>query len=440
MNPGVWIMGGGGGGGGNGGRGGDGSGGDQGANGSNGGQDANGGGKGAGQCGPGSGGGCPNPSHGGAGTAAGDPVDVLTGVVYTVPEADLIVKGPIPLALRRSYSTLDASEDIGLGFGWRHSLVWEVQPRRRQARVTQPHGPAAIIPIPEIGASVELPFGTLLRLSTGYTIDARDGLLRSLVALPGLPDRYVLTRISDAHGNAIRLEYNAAGALVRIFDSVGREVRVRRAEGGRITAFEVQADPERRRWTAFRSYEYDRDGNLVEARSALGGAQTFEYDEDHRLVSRREAGGLRVHFQYDRSGRCFETWCSRDEGDDGLDESVPDVLADGTRARGFLHARLELGDGYSEVVTSRGLRRYQGAGFGHAPLSVWAGGAHTKTYDESGALTRYTNGEQATFEWSYDERGRLGSFTDPLGGRVEYAYDDRGAVTAVTDALGQACS
>ncbi|WP_437505925.1 RHS repeat-associated core domain-containing protein [Sorangium sp. So ce1099] len=439
MNPGVFVMGGGGTGGGSGAGNGAGTGGAQGAGGANGGKGASGGGKGAGQCGPGSGGGCPNPIHGGAGTAAGDPVDVLTGVVYTVPEVDLLLPGPIPLALRRSYSTLDASEDVGLGFGWRHSLVWEVHQRRRQARVIQPHGPASMVPLPEVAASVELPFGSLLRLETGYTIDARDGLLRSLVRVPGSPDRFVLTRISDVHGNAIRLEYDSAGELVRIFDAVGREVRVRRDQSRRVAAFEVQADPEGHRWVAFRRYAYDGSGNLVEATSAVGSGQVFEYDQDHRLLRRREAGGLSAHFRYDRAGRCFETWCTRERGDDGLDERVPDVLADGTKARGILHARIEFGDNYAEVVTSRGLRRYEGTGFGHAPLAVWGAGAHTKTYGPHGELTQYTNGEQATFTWSYDTNGRLNRFTDPMGGGVHYAYDGRGAVTAVVDALGQVC-
>lgn len=411
----------------------------QGAGGANGGQGPNGGGKGAGSCGPGSGGGCPNPVHGGAGTAAGDPVDVLTGVVYTIPEPDLILPGPIPLALRRSYSTLDADEDIGLGFGWKHSLVWVVEPRRRRVRVVQPHGPAVLVPLPEVGASVDLPFGTLLRLATGYTIDARDGLLRSLVALPGHPERFVLTRISDTHDNAVRLEYDASGALVRILDAVGREVRVRR-EAGRIVAFEAQADPEGRRTAVFRRYAYSEAGDLIAATSALGGTQAFAYDDDHRLVSRAEAGGLRVHFRYDRAGRCCETWCTRDRGDDGLDEGVPGDLTDGTPARGFLHARIVFGDGYAEVSTSRGLRRYEGSGFGHAPFTGWAGDAHTKVFGPRGELLRYADGGGAASSWSYDAGGRLTRFTDPAGGGVEYELDARGAVTAVTDALGQACT
>jgi len=96
MNPGVFILGGGGSG--PGGGKGDGKGGAnaQGATGENGGDGANGGGKGTGSCGPGSGGGCPNPKHGGGGgTHAGDPVDPLTGRVYTIAQPDLPLAGPL---------------------------------------------------------------------------------------------------------------------------------------------------------------------------------------------------------------------------------------------------------------------------------------------------------------------------------------------------------
>ncbi|WP_437485382.1 DUF6531 domain-containing protein [Sorangium sp. So ce1014] len=114
MNPGVFILGGGGAGGGGNGRGGSGSGSGQGAGGTNGGNGANGGGPGANGCGPGSGGGCMNPAHGGnGGTHAGDPVDPVTGRVYTLPQTDLVLTGPMVFELRRSYSSFARERDVG---------------------------------------------------------------------------------------------------------------------------------------------------------------------------------------------------------------------------------------------------------------------------------------------------------------------------------------
>src|SRR5262245_61988529 len=88
MNPGLFVMGGGGDGGGSGGGDGKGGSGKQGANGKNGGNDANGGGKGAGACGAGGPGACTNCGHN---ISKGDPVDVASGKVFTIPKRDLFL-------------------------------------------------------------------------------------------------------------------------------------------------------------------------------------------------------------------------------------------------------------------------------------------------------------------------------------------------------------
>lgn len=99
MCPGVVIKAGGAGGGGSGAGRGKGKGGKKGARTKGGKDDAKDGKKNAGACGNGSNadGGCPNPQHGGGGqVTAGDPVDVATGRVFTVPAVDLALGGPFP--------------------------------------------------------------------------------------------------------------------------------------------------------------------------------------------------------------------------------------------------------------------------------------------------------------------------------------------------------
>src|SRR5690242_10343575 len=101
MCPGIAVLGGGGAGGdgdGDGSGGKDGSGG----NGNGNGEEGNGDGKGSGDCSKGGAGGCPNCGHN---VAAGDPVDVVTGTVFTVPKTDLIMPGTFTFAFQRSYST-----------------------------------------------------------------------------------------------------------------------------------------------------------------------------------------------------------------------------------------------------------------------------------------------------------------------------------------------
>jgi len=177
MNPGVFVMGGGGAGGGGSGPGKKGGAGGQGADGENGGSGAEGGGKGADSCGAGSGGTCPNPAHGsGNGTTAGDPVDPMTGRVYTTPASDLALPGTIPLIIARSYSTSLIWEDVGLGHGWTHSLAWAIDEARRTLRVREPGANTTIAPKPDEDGSVRLPCGLVRRHAWGYSITAK-GLL-----------------------------------------------------------------------------------------------------------------------------------------------------------------------------------------------------------------------------------------------------------------------
>ncbi|WP_437491138.1 DUF6531 domain-containing protein [Sorangium sp. So ce1014] len=437
MNPGVFILGGGGGGGDGNGRGGNGRGDGQGGDGKNGGDGPHGGGKDAGSCGPGSGGGCPNPTHGsGGGTHAGDPVDPITGRVTTVAVVDLALPGTIPLVVKRSYSSALIEEDCGLGFGWTHSLSWQVEERRRGLRVLEPHAAATELPRKlDPGESVRLPCGVLTRYAWGYAL-AADGLAYLFAEPQG--SRWLLSRIIDLHDNVIELVYED-GRLAQVIDSVGRVVRVRRHRDAHIAAFEVKNASAQGRWEARRRYAFDARGDLIAAEDAAGHAHRFAYDEDHRLVRRDEPGGLVAEFRY-KDKRCVETWCHR-EGNDALDDGVPETLHDGSRAEGFLHAKIDHNDGVlTEVITSRTIRRVDGNAFGKLDKMVWGGGSgvHTFRYDDTGALLEYADALQQVFRWERDADGRLLAEVDPMGNRTYYEHDARGFVSTMTDALGAA--
>ncbi|WP_437873244.1 DUF6531 domain-containing protein [Sorangium sp. So ce363] len=388
MNPGTWILGGDGGGGGGSGRGGRGRGGGQGANGSGDGEGAQGGGKNAGSCGPGSGGGCPNPSHGrGGGTSAGDPIDPVTGRVYTAKVVDLALPGPIPLFIERSYSSETRDVDLGLGFGWSHSLAWTIEERRRTLRVLEPNAAPTTAAVPEPGRPVALPCGRLTRHEAGYTLEA-GGLLYVLGEQQ--ESSWLLSRIVDRYGNEVRLAYEGK-RLSHVFDSAGRVVRVRRHADGRVAAFEVKNASAQGRWTSFRTYRYGERGDLVAAIDAAGHEHRYEYDEEHRLIRRREPGGLVAQFRYDDRGRCVETWCER-PGNDALDRELPDTLDDGeTRAKGFCHVKIEDHGVFTEVITSRSKRRIEGNPLDKADKVVWQGGC-TRT----GSTPRATCSSTAT--------------------------------------------
>ncbi|WP_437296340.1 RHS repeat-associated core domain-containing protein [Sorangium sp. So ce426] len=433
MNPGTFILGGGGGGGGGRGRGGRGHGGDQGAGGKSGGKGPRGGGKNAGTCGPGSGGGCPNPSHGrGGGTSAGDPVDPVTGRVYTAKAVDLALGGMIlPLRIERSYSSETSDVDLGLGFGWSHSLAWAIEERRRTLRVLEPHAAPTEAEIPEPGRPVPMPYGVLRRHEGGYTLEA-EGVL--LVFGERQESMWLLSRIVDRYDNEIRLSYER-GRLSHAIDAVGRMVLVRRRADGRIAAFEVNDESPGGGWRAFRTYSYDDRGDLVSARDAVGNEERYDYDEQHRLVRRSEPGGLVAEFRYGDNGRCVEAWCRR-EGNDALDGDVPGTLDDGeTRANGLCHVKIDDYDHFVEVITSRAKRRIEGNHLDKVNGVAWDGGMHAYTFDAAGNVLVYRDALGHAWRCERDDLGRLRVVTDPMGARTVYEYDERGFIEEVRDAI-----
>ncbi|WP_437715044.1 RHS repeat-associated core domain-containing protein [Sorangium sp. So ce448] len=429
MNPGVFILGGGGTGGGSGGRGGNGAGGDQGAGGKNGGNGAQGGGRNAGSCGQGSGGGCPNPTHGGGGgTHAGHPIDPVTGRVYTLAVTDMALPGAFPLVIERAYNSAQRDLDYGLGYGWNHSLGWRViELRRRRVRVVTATALACEGRCPYEGETVKLPVGLLTRTRDGYLLKADDGITRVFEDVFAIDNEFRLSALLDHNGNQARLFYeNGTGPLQLVNDSVGRLLRVRRHRDGRIAAFEVKNASSRGAWTSFRTYEYDERGDLVVARDALGHAMTFAYDADHRLVLERWPTGLEVQYRYDDRGRCVETWCNDPKEGALLAEGVPEVLADGSRAKGFLHAKVEYCGDENNVITSRALRRIGVNAFGKADRIVWAGQVHENVFDDAGELVGYRDGLRRI--WRMGEADGAYRVVDPLAHVTDYRYDDRGNV------------
>ncbi|KYF76097.1 hypothetical protein BE11_34410 [Sorangium cellulosum] len=395
MNPGVFIMGGGGNGGGSGGKGGgkDGKGGA--GNGNNGGDSASETGRGAGASGQGSGSGCPNPAHGSGGqTTAGDPVDVATGRVFTVPALDLVLPGPMRLVIARQYSSKAIERDVGLGFGWTHSLAWEIEERRRDLVLWRGDGTREQILRPEPGQLARLsPARSIAHEEGFYVLHDETGWNRYFRQVsPG--NRYVLFRIQNRWDHRIELEYDQQGRLSTITDSAFRVVRVSRDMKGRIGAFEVRNGPPGADYVRFYTYRYDDAGNLAVIRDALGASTHYEHGSRGALTRVWDDLGEVVAYQYDGVGNVVEA-----------------VMPNGgvTRMAYDGHGnRIEI------VEPNGGVRRirydYLGRVLGHV--------------DPAGGETRY----------SYHPTGRLAAVTHPNGAVEAFEYDPVGRVRRIRDA------
>jgi RHS repeat-associated protein len=427
MCPGIAVLGGGGGGGG-----GDGSG--------------NGNGDGSGGGGDGSGdgaGGDGKHAPGGKdkGATAGEPFDVVTGRVFTLPRVDASLPGPLPFSFVRQYSSALAAEDLGLGYGWAHSLGFRLEVKRRAVRLWTDEGIPVDFPRTAGGGEVLGPWGWVLRKeSWGYELDQGDGLSRSFAESLEGGRSFLLTAVADRCGNRVELLYDH-GRLTEARDSVGRRVRFPRASGDRIAAVEVCNAASQGRWIALARYVYDDLGRLVSATDPEGFTSRYAYDERNLLTAHTDRVGLTFHYRYDREGRCVETWGEYDgRPDPSLAEGLPPLLADGiTRARGIYHARCDyMPGGYREVATSRQVKQVTGNQHGLVDLAVEGGQATSATYDERGHLVSEMDPMRAVTSYERDARGRLLAQVDPLGRAVRYERDARGDVSRVVDPAGLA--
>jgi YD repeat-containing protein len=366
--------------------------------------------------------GCPgkHPANKGK-VAAGDPIDIATGSVSTVPAVDLIVGGPNLFAIERRYDSAAIRRDVGLGPGWTHSLAWEIEVRRRTLRLSMGDG-----------AQIEFPRPTGLEPSiVDDLVLVEDGPTFRLVSddetyvfgeAGRIGTRHRLTEIIDRNGNLARLLYDDRGLLSTITDYAGRTIRVRRTVRAQIEAFEVETA---RGPVAFRTYVYDDAGDLVRAIDAEGHANEYAY-EGHRLTSHRYPDGLTFFFRYDGEGRCVESYGDHsDPAYLALAEGLSATLADGeTRARGILHVKLTYDDqGYREVVDAVKIQRAFATEDGQLDKIVSGAGVYSRTFDALGNELTFTDPAGATTIYRRDAHGNLEEAIDPLGHRTRFAFD-----------------
>ncbi|WP_437814863.1 DUF6531 domain-containing protein [Sorangium sp. So ce1078] len=375
-------------------------------------------------------------------TTAGHPVDLGTG--YVVDGAvDLRLPGFIPLVWSRSYTSSSAAHRGALGKGgWTHSFEQWIEARADGHRLHDEEGlPVDFAPLGPDGRSFHRGKGLELtqRGSELHVWSARDRLRRAFAALPD--GRVALRSITDPRGHAIRLDYEG-NVLVRVVDSVGRQLRLTSDAKGRVTRVEAWASaPHSGRAPALQTwfeYAYHAEGELASHTNALGHAERWEYDGLHRMIKATLRNGVSFYYEYDpEQGHCVHTW-----GDGRLHD---------------VHIDIDFEKGETRTWGTSRARRYLWKN-GVVQREETFGGdwAVERVYDDDELLIARRNGAGEATAYEYDARGHLFKETDaagnvstwevrddlrvrfvgPTGVETQVTYDRFGSLLAITSPAG----
>ena len=326
----------------------------------------------------------------------GCPVSMVTGEeLLTLTDGTL--DGILPFEWTRLYRTSAVEVDCGLGFGWSHSLaqrlvvsgdsvVWTDHENRRTEFVL----PSAARPA----------ITNSLAEAAIYLGELPDELVLAQASLFYHFQEGVLTAISDAYDNRLRVFRDRLGRVERLDNGVGRSLFLR-YELGRIVAVDYQVHRakghEPFEWVTEQkvvSYAYDDLGRLVSATNAVGESEVYRYDEQHVILERGLAGGASFFWAWERAGkaaRCVRHWAS-----------------------------------FSQMDT-----RYAWGDDGRVTVHNADGSREVYVHDDRARLVQRIDPDGAEHFKSYDDKGRLTVEQDPLGAVTAYQYDDAGRLVAL---------
>lgn len=236
---------------------------------------------------------------------AGDPVELVSGSLnwnYT----DLEISGDDPLTFTRTYHSLEADNEIGMGRGWAYSFYYRVKDLRNDLLLTLPTGGTLDFKLTSDG-SYKVDDGnayTLYRYSNGFKLTDESGM----VVVFDSAGR--ATSITNAAGKTTRITYNgnqfdtvsnesgkftftyAGDYISSITDSEGRTVRYTYADGN-LTSF-TNADGNTIQ------YSYNGSHDLTEVTNFEGEViLQSEYDDRHRVVKQYQPDLGTITYKYD---------------------------------------------------------------------------------------------------------------------------------------------
>ncbi|WP_438301107.1 RHS repeat-associated core domain-containing protein [Pseudomonas sp. NMS19W] len=336
----------------------------------------------------------------------GCPVSMVTGEEL-LTLTDGVLDGLLPFEFSRLYRTSAVEIDVGLGFGWSHSLAHRLEVDGASVVWVDHENRRTRFPLP----SVERPaIHNSLSRAAIFLGDEPEELI---VALAGDAARFYhfragrLTLISDAYGNRLTVHRDLSDRVQRLDNGAGRSLLLRYERANLVAVdYQVFRESAWRTEQTLVSYRFDARHRLIEATNAVGESERYDYDDRHVILQRQLTGGASFFWEWERSGkaaRCVRHWASFSQMDTRY---VWDAAGS---------VRVQYVDGREEVYvhddTARLVRQVAADG-----------GEQLKAYDAQGRLVAEQDALGAVTEYRYDDAGRLVALIPPDDAPTSYEY------------------
>lgn len=281
-------------------------------------------------------------------------VDVVTGETV-LRRRDLRLPGYIPLTLARRYrSGRDYSGPFG--HGWR--LNWELTLEVTSEKITYAPDTPHEVDLSSIEEGTQVRHGTGMLVQHGpesYALQPSPSRTLVFEKDAAWEDALPLSRIEDPSGNTVHFFYDRE-RIAGIVDSVGRQIRFK-YQGGQVALLKVIGDNDAA--STIRTFQYSRQGDLVEETDAEGHSATFGYRQ-HLMTEYTRRGGGTQYAGYTDGGRC-KALRYGDESEVrrfAYDDSRPSTLITQGDGRQTLYWHVDPGRVLERVDPSGGSRNY----------------------------------------------------------------------------------
>lgn len=361
-----------------------------------------------------------------------NPINCATGNFWhsftdlTVPDRGL------PLALARTYNSLDASTPGPFGYGWSSSYSMRLTfDSSGDATVHQEDG-ATVTFSPNGSGQFTAPprvIATLVQNGDGTYTFTRRAREKFVFSSSGQ-----LQSISDLDGDTNTLAYNGSGQLTSVSDAEGRQLTFAYGSNGDVSSV---TDPAGRAV----SYTYDSAGDLTKVTDPAGDSTSFTYDASHLVTAMKDPNGGTVSNTYNSSGKVVSqtdpagrtttfaygtnTTSIRDpDGNETFETYLNGELANVTK-----------GVGTSNPETWSYL--YDPSSAEVAQATDPNGNVTQDSYDSSGNLTQKIDPLNRTTSYTYNSLDEPTSITDPSSETTTITYDSDGNETSISQPLTQ---